>query len=194
MAVTGRKPGPARRSAPSMTTAATIVQFDGVDDFLALAGPLPALEPFSVGVVYRVRDRGDFTGILSRRAAGRHRPLCLLDLSQRLRRLVRHAAVRSLGRGQPAAARAGGRRRGAERGLGLRDGHRSSCAMPRDRARILMAAASARPPASCSAAATAARPSAMRRSTCSRRSAPARALSVTDQQRLVDWANARWSL
>jgi hypothetical protein len=43
----------------------TIVQFDGVDDLLALAGPLLALEPFSVGVVYRVRDRGDFTGIMS---------------------------------------------------------------------------------------------------------------------------------
>ena len=42
-----------------------IVRFDGVDDLLALAGPLPALEPFSVGVVYRMRTRGDFTGIMS---------------------------------------------------------------------------------------------------------------------------------
>src|SRR5919106_1478023 len=42
-----------------------IVQFDGVDDLLMLAGPLPALEPFSVGVVYRMRTRGDFTGIMS---------------------------------------------------------------------------------------------------------------------------------
>jgi hypothetical protein len=42
-----------------------IVQFDGTDDLLALAGPLPALEPFSVGVVYRMRDRSDFTGVLS---------------------------------------------------------------------------------------------------------------------------------
>jgi hypothetical protein len=43
----------------------TIVQFDGVDDLLELSGPLPALQPFSVGVVYRVRDRSDFTGIMS---------------------------------------------------------------------------------------------------------------------------------
>ncbi len=42
-----------------------IVRFDGVDDLLALAGSPPALEPFSVGVVYRMRDRGDFTGIIS---------------------------------------------------------------------------------------------------------------------------------
>ena len=42
-----------------------IVQFDGIDDLLMLAGPLPALEPFSVGVVYRMRNRGDFTGIIS---------------------------------------------------------------------------------------------------------------------------------
>jgi hypothetical protein len=42
-----------------------IVQFDGVDDLLKLSGPLPALEPFSVGLVYRVRARGDFAGIIS---------------------------------------------------------------------------------------------------------------------------------
>src|SRR5919106_1127052 len=40
-------------------------QVDGIDDLLMLAGPLPALEPFSVGVVYRMRNRGDFTGIIS---------------------------------------------------------------------------------------------------------------------------------
>jgi hypothetical protein len=43
----------------------TIVQFDGVNDFLELAGPPPALEPFSVSVVYRMRDRSDFTGIVT---------------------------------------------------------------------------------------------------------------------------------
>jgi hypothetical protein len=42
-----------------------VVQFDGVNDLLQLSGPLPALEPFSVGIVYRMRDRGDFTGIIS---------------------------------------------------------------------------------------------------------------------------------
>ncbi len=43
----------------------SIVQFDGVDDLLELTGPLPALEPFSTAVVYRVRTRGDFDGILT---------------------------------------------------------------------------------------------------------------------------------
>ena len=42
-----------------------VVRFDGLDDLLALAGPLPMLEPFSVSVVYRVRERSDFAGILS---------------------------------------------------------------------------------------------------------------------------------
>jgi hypothetical protein len=42
-----------------------IVRFDGVDDLLALAGTPLALEPFSVGIVYRMRDRDDFTGIIS---------------------------------------------------------------------------------------------------------------------------------
>ena len=42
-----------------------VVRFDGVDDVMTLAGPLPTLEPFSTAVVYRVRERGDFDGILS---------------------------------------------------------------------------------------------------------------------------------
>jgi len=43
----------------------SVVQFDGIDDLLALASPLPTLEPFSAAVVYRVRERDDFSGILS---------------------------------------------------------------------------------------------------------------------------------
>jgi hypothetical protein len=43
----------------------SVVQFDGVDDLLALTGPMPALEPFSAAVVYRVRARGDFDGVLT---------------------------------------------------------------------------------------------------------------------------------
>ena len=42
-----------------------VIRFDGLDDLLALAGPLPTLAPFSIGVVCRVRERTDFTGILS---------------------------------------------------------------------------------------------------------------------------------
>ena len=42
-----------------------VVRFDGIDDLLGLDGAPPALEPFSIGVVYRMRERGDFTGIIS---------------------------------------------------------------------------------------------------------------------------------
>jgi hypothetical protein len=42
-----------------------VVQFDGIDDFMTLAGSLPALEPFSAAVVYRLRQRADFHGVLS---------------------------------------------------------------------------------------------------------------------------------
>ncbi len=52
---------------PTKTTdgAYEIVRFDGVDDVLSMAGVLPALEPFSVAVVYAVRSRGDFEGVMS---------------------------------------------------------------------------------------------------------------------------------
>ena len=43
----------------------SVVQFDGIDDLLTLTGPMPALEPFSAAVVYRVRARGDFDGVLT---------------------------------------------------------------------------------------------------------------------------------
>jgi len=42
-----------------------VIRFDGVDDNLAMGGTLPALEPFTAAVVYRVRERGDFQGVLS---------------------------------------------------------------------------------------------------------------------------------
>jgi hypothetical protein len=42
-----------------------VVRFDGVDDVLQMAGTLPVLEPFSTCVVYRVRNRGDFEGVIS---------------------------------------------------------------------------------------------------------------------------------
>jgi hypothetical protein len=43
----------------------SVVRFDGIDDLLALSGTAPALQPFSIGIVYRMRARGDFTGVLS---------------------------------------------------------------------------------------------------------------------------------
>jgi hypothetical protein len=43
----------------------SVVRFDGIDDLLALTGPMPVLEPFSAAVVYRIRARGDFDGVLT---------------------------------------------------------------------------------------------------------------------------------
>jgi hypothetical protein len=43
----------------------SVVQFDGIDDLLTLSGPLPTLDPFSAAVVYRIRERADFVGVLS---------------------------------------------------------------------------------------------------------------------------------
>ena len=42
-----------------------VIRFDGVDDVMAMTGPLPALDPFSTAVICRVRARDDFAGILS---------------------------------------------------------------------------------------------------------------------------------
>jgi hypothetical protein len=64
----GRHWSPTGTDRPIKTTdgeGRSIVRFDGIDDLLTLSGPLPALEPFSVGIVYRMRSRGDFTGIIS---------------------------------------------------------------------------------------------------------------------------------
>jgi hypothetical protein len=46
-----------------------VVRFDGTDDVLNLGGSLPALQPFTAAVVYRVRNRTDFKGVLSAAAA-----------------------------------------------------------------------------------------------------------------------------
>lgn len=42
-----------------------VVRFDGIDDIMLMAGSLPALEPFSVAIVYTIRVRDDLTGILT---------------------------------------------------------------------------------------------------------------------------------
>lgn len=46
-----------------------VVRFDGINDVLSLGGSLPALQPFTVAVVYRVRNRVEFKGVLSAAAA-----------------------------------------------------------------------------------------------------------------------------
>ncbi|MGH6896416.1 MAG: hypothetical protein ACREJ5_07700 [Geminicoccaceae bacterium] len=56
---------------PAKTTDAgkVVVRFDGSDDVLSLGGTLPGLQPFTAAVVYRVRNRVDFEGVLSAAAA-----------------------------------------------------------------------------------------------------------------------------
>jgi hypothetical protein len=56
---------------PTKTTDAgeVVVRHDGVDDVMTLAGAAPALQPFTAAVVYRLRTRADFVGILSAAAA-----------------------------------------------------------------------------------------------------------------------------
>lgn len=46
-----------------------VVRFDGTDDVLSLGGTLPALQPFAAAVVYRVRNRTNFAGVVSAAAA-----------------------------------------------------------------------------------------------------------------------------
>lgn len=53
---------------PVLTTDASgrhVMRFDGIDDLMAMSGTLPALDPFSAAVVFTVRSRDDFAGILS---------------------------------------------------------------------------------------------------------------------------------
>ena len=42
-----------------------VLRFDGIDDVLRMTGTLPALEPFLTCIIYRVRNRGDFEGVIS---------------------------------------------------------------------------------------------------------------------------------
>lgn len=42
-----------------------VVRFDGIDDVMLMTGNMPALEPFSVAVVYTLRDTDDLAGIVT---------------------------------------------------------------------------------------------------------------------------------
>lgn len=170
-----------------------IVRFDGVDDLLALAGPLPALEPFSVGVVYRMRDRGDFTGIISaapsagtdhtdfwtfRNASAASLTLELFGRSAELDTLS--LAVSDSGAAQVAvwtvASGAGTLRDALESSSDTYDGIFGTPA------EIVLGGRYDGAPfgyAAIDVLATV---------------GVSRALSTTDQQRLIDWANSRWSL
>jgi hypothetical protein len=150
----------------------TIVQFDGEDDLLGLAGAPPALEPFSVSVVYRVRDRSDFTGIMSavppagadhtffwtfRNASAASSKVQLFGRSAEVNQLLLERLDAGVTQSAVWTCASGtGQLRDA---IGSSvDTYGGSFGPPRQ---------------SCSAAATAVRPSATPRSTCLRRWAPA---------------------
>lgn len=42
-----------------------VVRFDGIDDVMSMTGAMPALEPFSVAVVYTLRSADDLAGIIT---------------------------------------------------------------------------------------------------------------------------------
>ena len=170
-----------------------VVSFDGVDDLLSMAGELPTLQPFSIGVVYRMRERGDFTGVLSatppagtdhsdfwtfRNASAASMEMQLYGRSTEVDPMelsltdsgAAQVAVWSIGEGtvelrdaNGSAADSYGGSFGAPHGIIL--GGRYDSAPFGYAAVDILATLGA-----------------------------ARALSTTDQQRLITWANARWSL
>jgi hypothetical protein len=170
-----------------------VVRFDGVDDLLALGGPLPALEPFSVGIVYRMRNRGDFTGIVSaapaagtdhtdfwtfRNASAASFALELLGRSAELDPLSLTASDSSTAQVTVWTA---------ESGIGmLRDALGSSTdtydGIFGTPAEIVLGGRYDGAPFGYAAIDVLATVGA------------SRALSTADQQRLIDWASARWSL
>lgn len=192
----GRHWTPSGTDRPSKTTDGAgrdIVQFDGVDDLLTLTGPLPALEPFSVGVVYRMRVRADFTGIVSAAppAGTDHadfwtfRNDSAASLALELFGRSAEADPLSLTAIDSAAAQvavwvlqAGTGELRSATGSST-DSYGGSFGVP---AEIVLGGRYGDAPFGYSAIDVLATIGA------------SRALSMTDQQRLVDWASARWSL
>lgn len=170
-----------------------VVSFDGVDDLLSMTGELPTLQPFSIGVVYRMRERGDFTGVLSatppagtdhsdfwtfRNASAASMEMQLFGRSNEADPMelsltdsgAAQVAVWSIGNGMVelrdadgSAADSFGGSFGAPQGIVL--GGRYDDAPFGYAAVDILATLAA-----------------------------ARTLSTADQQRLIAWANARWSL
>jgi hypothetical protein len=170
-----------------------IVQFDGLDDLLVLSGSIPALEPFSIGVVYRMRDRNDFTGVLSavpvagadhvdfwtfRNASAASLELELFGRSDEIDQLS--LAINDSGAIQTAVwALQDGVGELREAGGSSSDTYGGSLGMP---AGIVLGGRYSGAPFGYAAIDVLATIGA------------SRALSATDQQRLIDWASARWSL
>jgi hypothetical protein len=170
-----------------------IVQFDGVDDLLELSGPLPALEPFSVGIVYRMRNRGDFTGLISalppagtdhttfwtfRNASAASFAVQLFGRSAEVDQLLLDRVDGGLA--QTAVWVCGSGTGQLRDGLGSSvDSYGGSFGAP---AGIVLGGRYDGAPFGYAAIDVLATVGA------------SRALSTTDQQRLIDWASARWSL
>ena len=170
-----------------------VVRFDGIGDLLGLDGAPPALEPFSIGVVYRMRERGDFTGVISAApAAGAdHTDFWTFRNSS-----AASLGLELFGRSAEAdhlslTAADGGAAQVAvwtlENGTGVlrdatgssTDGYDGSFGTP---AEIVLGGRYNGAPFGYAAIDVLATLGA------------SRALSPTDQQRLFDWASARWSL
>jgi hypothetical protein len=170
-----------------------VVHFDGVDDLLELSGPLPALEPFSVGLVYRVRDRGDFTGIISvvppagtdhtafwtfRNTSAASFAVQLFGRSAEVNQLLLERV--DAGAAQVAVWACGSGTGVLRDALGSSvDSYGGSFGAPSG---IVLGGRYSGAPFGYAAVDVLATIGA------------SRALSTTDQQRLVDWASARWSL
>jgi hypothetical protein len=171
----------------------TIIQFDGVNDFLELAGPPPALEPFSVSLVYRVRDRSDFAGIVTavppagadhsffwtfRNASADSFAVQLFGRSSEIDQLLLERADAGVAQSAVWTCASGtGQLRDA---LGSSvDTYGGSFGTPMG---IVLGGRYSGAPFGYAAIDVLATVGA------------SRALSVTDQQRLIDWASARWSL
>ena len=171
-----------------------VVQFDGIDDLMTLAGSLPALQPCSVGVVYRVRERGDFDGIQSAAppAGTDHTDFWTFrngsagSLAMQLFGRSAETNQLSLSRIDSGAAQV------AVWTIRQRDGR--AAGRGRFEAPTPTAAASARPSKSSSPADTQGAPFGFAAIDVLATIGATRALSTADQARLVAWANAKWSL
>ena len=154
----------------------------------------PALQPFSVGVVYRMRDRGDFTGVMSAVPPAGDRSHRFLDLPHASAGSFAVRAVRPFCRAQRVAPPADDSGAMGRSRCGRRRAEGSRCATSWDEHRHLRRQLRHAGRESCSAAGTAGAPFGYAAIDVLATVGASRALSTTDQQRLIEWASARWSL
>ena len=176
-----------------MTTAARSSSSTAWTTFWGSPGAPPALEPFSVSVVYRVRDRSDFTGIMSavppagadhsffwtfRNASAASFAVQLFGRSAEVNQLLLERADAGVAQSAVWTCASGTAQLRDALGSSV-DTYGGSFGTPMG---ILLGGRYSGAPFGYAAIDVLATVGA------------SRALSVTDQQRLVDWASARWSL